>query len=211
MASGTGSARPAGSGGGSGGRRLMAMSGSLDRSIQTANQAGAELTALQQNRRASAINFAPLEQPNSSQQQQAQGQQQLLQIQLQIQQQQQQQQQISQQESNRRNSSANESQQQQQQQDFPSQSMHLTGAEQRRQQHHQLASSGGSFEGNSTARRTYLQQQQQPAQCSAKEDIDIVFNRLMALEAFRKLHPSVIRNLCSYAFIERIDKGVIGK
>lgn len=210
MASGTGSARPAGSGGGSGGRRLMAMSGSLDRSIQTANQAGAELTALQQNRRASAINFAPLEQPNSSQQQQAQGQQQLLQIQLQIQQQQQQQQQISQQESNRRNSSANESQQQQQQ-DFPSQSMHLTGAEQRRQQHHQLASSGGSFEGNSTARRTYLQQQQQPAQCSAKEDIDIVFNRLMALEAFRKLHPSVIRNLCSYAFIERIDKGVIGK
>ena len=44
-----------------------------------------------------------------------------------------------------------------------------------------------------------------------KDDIDVVFNRLMALEAFRKLHPSVIRNLCSYAFVERIDKGVIGE
>jgi len=44
-----------------------------------------------------------------------------------------------------------------------------------------------------------------------KDDVDIVFNRLMALEAFRKLHPTVIRNLCSYASIERIDKGVIGE
>lgn len=46
---------------------------------------------------------------------------------------------------------------------------------------------------------------------SLKDDIDIVFNRLMSLEAFRKLHPSVIRNLCSYASLERIDKDVIGK
>lgn len=44
-----------------------------------------------------------------------------------------------------------------------------------------------------------------------RDDMDIVFNRLMALEAFRKLHPSIIRNLCSYAFIERIDKGVVGE
>lgn len=44
-----------------------------------------------------------------------------------------------------------------------------------------------------------------------KDDIDVMFSRLMALEAFRKLHPSVIRNLCSYAFIERVDKGVIGE
>lgn len=46
---------------------------------------------------------------------------------------------------------------------------------------------------------------------SLKDDIDIVFNRLMSLEAFRKMHPSLIRNLCSYASVERIDKGVIGK
>lgn len=51
---------------------------------------------------------------------------------------------------------------------------------------------------------------QVPAACS-KEEIDLVFNRLMELDAFRKLHPTVIRNLCSYASIERIDKGVIGK
>lgn len=46
---------------------------------------------------------------------------------------------------------------------------------------------------------------------SLSDDVDLVFNRLMSLEAFRKLHPSVIRNLCSYASIERIDKGVIGE
>lgn len=45
---------------------------------------------------------------------------------------------------------------------------------------------------------------------SLSDDVDLVFNRLMSLDAFRKLHPSVIRNLCSYASIERIDKGVIG-
>lgn len=57
------------------------------------------------------------------------------------------------------------------------------------------------------------QQQARPAAGAPfiKDEIDVVFNRLMALEAFRKLHPSVIRNLCSYAFVERIDKGVIGE
>lgn len=45
----------------------------------------------------------------------------------------------------------------------------------------------------------------------AKDEADIVFGRLMRLEAFRKLHPGVIRNLCSYAFVERIEKGVIGE
>lgn len=74
---------------------------------------------------------------------------------------------------------------------------------------------------NSQQRQKQKQQQQQPQyQCQnqheksspyIKDDIDIVFNRLMALEAFRKLPPTVIRNLCSYAFVERIDKGVIGK
>lgn len=44
-----------------------------------------------------------------------------------------------------------------------------------------------------------------------RDEADIVFNRLMRLEAFKKLHPSVIRNLCSYAFVERIEKGVIGE
>lgn len=49
------------------------------------------------------------------------------------------------------------------------------------------------------------------AKSNVKDEADLVFNRLMALEAFRTLHPSVIRNLCSYAFVEHIDKGVVGK
>lgn len=64
-----------------------------------------------------------------------------------------------------------------------------------------------SFASSSNAR----EQQQQHSGAHIRDDIYIVFNKLMALEAFRKLHPTIIRNLCSYAFIERIDKGVIGK
>lgn len=69
---------------------------------------------------------------------------------------------------------------------------------------------------NASGQAQQQQQQRRPtnqltSSPYAKDDVDIVFNRLMNLEAFRKLHPSVIRNLCSYAFVERIDKGVIGE
>lgn len=66
-----------------------------------------------------------------------------------------------------------------------------------------------------TARQQLMKQQQRQEQRQNTRELtercDLVFNRLMALEAFRKLHPSLIRSLCSYAFVERIDKGVIGK
>lgn len=60
--------------------------------------------------------------------------------------------------------------------------------------------------------RNRLAAGRQPARgVGAKDETDIVFSRLMRLEAFRKLHPSVIRNLCSHALVERIEKGVIGE
>jgi len=61
------------------------------------------------------------------------------------------------------------------------------------------------------------QQQMQQLQLRTRQQgpladrCELVFNRLMALEAFRKLQPSLIRSLCAYAFVERIDKGVMGE
>lgn len=46
---------------------------------------------------------------------------------------------------------------------------------------------------------------------SHDETQELVLGRLMSIEVFRKLHPTVIRNLCSHAFLERIDKNVLGE
>lgn len=100
------------------------------------------------------------------------------------------------------------------------------GGHQRQKAPSQAATSGAGGANNPSNLSCWQQQQHQmssracaPAGLSAgparqsfvRDEADVVFNRLMALEGFRKLHPSLIRNLCSNASIERIDKGVLGE
>lgn len=43
------------------------------------------------------------------------------------------------------------------------------------------------------------------------EDLEIIYKKLKTFKLFRRVHPSVIQQLCFVAIIEHIEKGVVCK
>lgn len=44
-----------------------------------------------------------------------------------------------------------------------------------------------------------------------EEDLEIIYRKLKTFKLFRRVHPSVIQQLCFVAVVDHIDKGVLRK
>lgn len=90
----------------------------------------------------------------------------------------------------------------QQQQQQPQQQLQL----QSQQQHRQGDDAPCKLSANEQRQQTAM-----PTRASDDATEPTLFERLAAFDAFRKLHPTVLRNLCELATLEHVDAGVISK
>lgn len=43
------------------------------------------------------------------------------------------------------------------------------------------------------------------------EDLEVIYKKLKSIKLFRRIHPSIVQQLCFVSYVEHIDKGVVRK